>query len=418
MSNIATTLRAMGNLHDAEQWWTRAIQLRPSYWDAIVSRTFKRSAQMLTKYVQENITGVLCNPARPTDNNVPPGAHEPRFRQALSVCDFALQKIVPGPTILSGLASGFVPIGQLYRLQNLLHTSGNLKFVMAATGEPRSEAEKDFAGINDQFAAVELVLNRRSRGNLVPHLTSYDLLLGLMVSALHVTGNLPYIPELITNVEGAPALDLLFRVHQSQGEILKALTKNDVLPLVLIKPENIFSMMTWMFPSTKGLFPGIVDEAGSLNLDAIPAVLPTGSTSASRMTATVLLTLAKHFQDAATRGSLLPGAPTSGEGSSTIRASLSAALLLYYCALALCPSASVCNNLGILLSTLAGAQVVCLTHPPGTTSGPPTSEVLTGPGLARAYYLQGLNLDPHHPHLLTNMASLLKEEGKIEEAIK
>lgn len=41
MSNIATTLRAMGNLHDAEQWWMRAIQLRPAYWDAIVSTSIR-----------------------------------------------------------------------------------------------------------------------------------------------------------------------------------------------------------------------------------------------------------------------------------------------------------------------------------------------------------------------------------------
>ena len=351
---------------------------------------------------------------------MPPDAHEPRFRQALAVCQSALQQVVPGPTVVSGLSTGLVPVGQLYRLQNLLHTSGNLKFVMAATGEQINDDEKAFAGIEDQFAAVELVLNRRPRGELVPYLTTYDLLLGLAVSALHVTGNLPYIPELAESVEGAPSLDLLFRVHQSQAAVLKAIARNDVLPLVLIKPENIFAMMAWMFPSTKGLFPGIVDEAGSLDLDAIPAVLPTGATSASRMTATVLLTLAKHCQDAATRGSLLPDAPPTGEGSNMkIRASLTAALLLYYCALALCPSASVCNNLGILLSTLAGARVVCLTHPPGTqSSNPTTSEVLTGPGLAQAYYLQGLNLDPHHPHLLTNMGSLLKEEGKIDEAIK
>lgn len=335
------------------------------------------------------------------------------------MCDSALHQIVQGPTIVSGLSSGLVPVGQLYRLQNLVHTSGNLKFVISAAGEQRNDFEKAFVGIDDQFAAVELVLNRRSRGESVPHLTTYDLLLGLTASALHVTGNLPYVPELATDAEGVPN-DLLFRVHRSQSAVLKALTRNNVLPLVLIKPENVFAMMAWMFPSTKGLFPGIVDEAGSLNLDAIPAVLPTGATSASRMTATVLLTLAKQCQDAATRGSLLPGAPVSGEGSNlAIRASFTAALLMYYCALALCPSASVCNNLGILLSTLAGAQVVCLTHPPGThSSGPTTSEVLTGPGLAQAYYLQGLSLDPHHPHLLTNMGSLLKEEGKINEAIK
>ncbi|KAG8781624.1 hypothetical protein FRC12_021678 [Ceratobasidium sp. 428] len=406
MSNIATTLRAMGDLHNAEQWWMRAIQLRPSYWDAI-----------------ENLTGVLCNPARPTDVNIPPGAHEPRFRQALAVCEFALRELVPGPTIVTGLSTGLVGVGESHRLQNLLYTTGNLTYLLAATGQERPEFDKEFAGVKYQFNAIELVLNKRLKtdpGSNGIYLTTYDLLLGLTVSALHVTGNLPYIYELDTQIEGTSDVNLLDRIHQSRNIVLRTLTTNNILPLVLLKPENIFAMMVRMFSSTKGLFPGIVEEAGNLNLDSLPSVLPPGATNASRMTATILLTLAKHFQEAATRGSLIPDIlPTGVVGNSSIRASLSVALLLYYCALALYPSAPVCNNLGILLSTLAGTRIRCLVLPPeSNTAKEAEYEVLTGPGLARAYYLQGLNLDPHHPHLLTNMGSLLKDEGKLEEAIK
>ncbi|KAG9095843.1 hypothetical protein FS749_009678 [Ceratobasidium sp. UAMH 11750] len=405
MSNIATTLRAMGDLHSAEQWWMRAIQIRPSYWDAI-----------------ENLTGVLCNPARPTDVNIPPGAHEPRFRQALTVCEFALQRLVPGPTVLSSLSTGLVGIGEIHRLQNLLYTSGNLKYLLATARQESLEFDKEFAGVKNQFDAIELVLNRRPKMDPGPgsiYLTVYDLLLGLAASALHVTGNLPYISELEPEA-GGPDADLLVRIHRSQGAVLQALTKNDVLPLVLIKPENIFSMMVRMFPSTKGLFPGIAGEAGNLDLGAPPPALPPGSSNASRMTATILLALAKHFQEAATRGSLLPNVQsTSTANNPNIRASLSASLLLYYCALALYPSASVCNNLGILLSTLAGTRITCLVSPPeSSTIAEAEVEVLSGPSLARAYYLQGLNLDPYHPHLLTNVGSLLKDEGKLEEAIK
>ncbi|KAG9104746.1 hypothetical protein FRC06_011228 [Ceratobasidium sp. 370] len=405
MSNIATTLRAMGDLQNAEQWWMRAIQIRPSYWDAI-----------------ENLTGVLCNPARPTDVNIPPGAHEPRFRQALAVCEFALQKLAPGPTILSSLSPGSVGVGEIHRLQNLLYTSGNLKYLLAAAGQESLEFDKEFAGVKNQFDAIELVLNRRPKTDPGPdsvYLTAYDLLLGLAASALHVTGNLPHISELEPK-PGGPNADLLVRIHQSQSAVLQALTRNDVLPLVLVKPENIFAMMVQMFSSTKGLFPGIVGEAGNLDLGALPAVLPLGSTNASRMTATIILTLARHFQEAATRGSLLPNLPSAGATvSPSIRASLSVSLLLYYCALALYPSASVCNNLGILLSTLAGTRITCLVLPPeSSTTAEAEVEVLTGPSLARAYYLQGLTLDPHHPHLLTNIGSLLRDEGKLEEAIK
>lgn len=36
MSNIGTSLKAMGRIDDAERWWRKAISLKPVYWDAIV----------------------------------------------------------------------------------------------------------------------------------------------------------------------------------------------------------------------------------------------------------------------------------------------------------------------------------------------------------------------------------------------
>lgn len=354
------------------------------------------------------------------DTNVSVEGDQPRYSQALAVCEFVLGKLVPGPTILSSLSTGSVRVGETHRLQNLLYTRGNLKFVIASSSERAAEPNKEFAGIEDQFAAIELMLNRRpsnESGSSHVYLTTHDLLLGLAVSALRVTGNLPYIPSLESDGSN---MDILFRIHASHQAVLDAIAPNGILPLVLIKPENIFTMMTELFPSTKGLLPGVVYEAGNLNLDAIPPVLPPGSTNASRMTATVLLTLAKHCQEAARRGSVLPGPlELSGRDAPAIRASLSAALLLYYCALALFPSASVCNNLGILLSTLAGVRITCLAQVPGTLlTTHPKTEILTGPILARMYYQQGLLLDPNHPHLLTNIGSLLKDEGELEEAIR
>ncbi|KEP54922.1 glycosyltransferase family 41 protein [Rhizoctonia solani 123E] len=403
MSNIATTLRAVGNLHDAELWWRRAVQLRPSYWDAI-----------------DSLIGILCNAHRNTDASIPPGADQSRLRQALDICDFVLKKLVPGSTVLSSLSTGLIQKGEIHRFQNIIHTSGNLKFLLAVSEDPNPE--KEFSGLRDQFAAVELMLNARAHTEnrtTSVYLTIHDLLLGLAVSALYVTGNLPSIPELEAAIKNNPSLDLPYHIHNTQQAVLNALTRNNVLPLVFIKPENIFSVMTYLFASTKGLFPGVVDEAGNLNLDAIPAVLPAGATNASRMTATVLLTVAKHIQEAARRGDTLPyPLPSNGHGAPFIRASLSSALLLYYCALALHPSASVCNNLGILLSTLAGERITCLVGPPDSATAQPTFEVLTGPLLARTYYHQGLILDPNHPHLLTNMGSLLKDEGNLDEAIR
>ncbi|KAI3477249.1 hypothetical protein L1887_61066 [Cichorium endivia] len=55
MSNIGTTLRALGRYQEAESWWWRAIRLRPGYWDAY-----------------ENLLGVMCS-ANPAVSNAKAG---------------------------------------------------------------------------------------------------------------------------------------------------------------------------------------------------------------------------------------------------------------------------------------------------------------------------------------------------------
>ncbi|ORY03989.1 hypothetical protein K493DRAFT_311549 [Basidiobolus meristosporus CBS 931.73] len=42
---------------------------------------------------------------------------------------------------------------------------------------------------------------------------------------------------------------------------------------------------------------------------------------------------------------------------------------------------------------------------------------MTGPALAYRYYTYGLSLDAHHPHLYTNLGSLLKDMGRLQDAV-
>ena len=37
MSNIGTTMKALGQTEKAYEWWWNALQLSPTYWDALVS---------------------------------------------------------------------------------------------------------------------------------------------------------------------------------------------------------------------------------------------------------------------------------------------------------------------------------------------------------------------------------------------
>ena len=90
--------------------------------------------------------------------------------------------------------------------------------------------------------------------------------------------------------------------------------------------------------------------------------------------------------------------------------SLSLLLPLYYAALSLNPTASTCNNLGILLSSIPTVTNVL------DTTG--QVQQVNGQSLAMQYYSHGLYLDPCHPHLYTNLGSLLKDLGHLNEAIK
>lgn len=72
---------------------------------------------------------------------------------------------------------------------------------------------------------------------------------------------------------------------------------------------------------------------------------------------------------------------------------------LYLLSLSFNPSPSTANNMGILLASL------------------PSSET-DSKQFALEYYRYGLSLDPKHPHLYTNLGSLLREQGKIEDAIQ
>ncbi|KAK7206053.1 glycosyl transferase family 41-domain-containing protein [Myxozyma melibiosi] len=75
-------------------------------------------------------------------------------------------------------------------------------------------------------------------------------------------------------------------------------------------------------------------------------------------------------------------------------------LPMYYLSLALHASPSTANNIGILLASLAPALPIPHEHT-----------------LALEYYRFGLSLDPRHPHLYTNLGSLLKDQGRLADAV-
>ena len=179
------------------------------------------------------------------------------------------------------------------------------------------------------------------------------------------------------------------------GEIIAA--RDGVLPIPLLLPEQVARLQPLLFPQSKGVFPAICIRSSDGGL--VPPAENTRQQTNS-LTSTILLTLAKRFQDNGLASTVFPG---TGDG---LRVSTTVVVLLYYLALSRSPAPSTYNNLGIVLSGIA------------ETRRGPDGELLDGTTLARVFYSAGLQLDPQHAHLLTNLGSLLKDQGQVEQAIK
>ncbi|GAA6035349.1 hypothetical protein JCM8097_008826 [Rhodosporidiobolus ruineniae] len=428
MSNIGTTLRAMGKWSEAEQWWWKAIKLRPTYWDAT-----------------ENLLGVLCNPSphitRPGAAEPPPPPHA-RYQDALALCDYVESQVfavpasaqhpaVPSSThaFLNPLQSlprprplpPTVPYNHVHRLQNLFYAKGNLRLALGDTLGAQDEYEK----------AIEVGLALPEWAHQIPGIqypiegcTTRDLVvaatvIGKVLAAYAESGgNAEVIARTaqqlgIADERGGVPWERVLRVVKNGGNeyVAKLLAMGGgVLPTVLLEPPILAQFPAMLFPECRGRLPSLLDPAAVSPDPSTAAVVDPArkqiENSAKQTTSTMLLTLAKILQDSL--------APTSAVRYAIggIPASQSLLLPLYYVALALYPSPSTCNNLGILLSTLTATTTIANPDP----TKPPV--VLTGQRLALSYYQMGLKLDPRHPHLYTNLGSLLKDMGKLAEAVE
>ncbi|KAI9608647.1 hypothetical protein H4Q26_004832 [Puccinia striiformis f. sp. tritici PST-130] len=390
MSNVGTTKRALGNWVEAEEWWWRAIKLRPTYFDAF-----------------DNLLGVLCNPqsppAAPSINSVQPPSAQPRYDEALRLCTFV-------ETALFG------PLDQ----QNLFYAKGNLLIAMGRASQARQEYEKALEVVcgsplrkstpstsnpSGGYALIDLVLATTSIGIFMMALNgSMSGSIGdpMVLKALSATGIWD------PNQCGYQTIlaDPLKAAHQRRQIIKSKLLQmgGGIIPCVLLLPESLDQLIATVFNATNRVLPVFQNHSPtSSNGESIrnPAFQ-----SANQTTSTVLLTLAKCLQDAISAPMGIGENESSLDG---IPPSSSLLLSLYYIAITLHPSASTCNNLGILLSTIP--STLTLNNP---SQG---RRVINGQQIAHTFYVQGLQKDRNHPHLYTNLGSLLKDMGQLPQAV-
>lgn len=171
---------------------------------------------------------------------------------------------------------------------------------------------------------------------------------------------------------------------------------------LLLPPEKARHTAQLVF-ATNGELPGL-------------RFVPNGAPrkTAISTTSNSLLSLAKIFQDGMSNGGSTPVLLRQPPGVGDI-------LALYYLSLSLSESPSTANNVGILLASVQqsnSAQSVAAGD--SSSVNPPMPGIVPGSGLdlALAYYKYGLNLDPKHVHLHTNLGSLLKDIGLLDMAIQ
>ncbi|KPV78662.1 glycosyltransferase family 41 protein [Rhodotorula graminis WP1] len=424
MSNIGTTLRAMGKWQEAEAWWWKAIKLRPTYWDAT-----------------ENLLGVLCNPSSTVQSAAPGQAAPPtaaRYKEALALCDYVESQIFAQPASAANPAipptqeaflrplahiprprtlPAAIPFNHVHRLQNLLYAKGNLRLALADAPGAQDEYEKaiEIALSLPEWARrhVSTGLHWPVAGCTVRDLVVAAVVIGRILAAFAESATL--VPQVarelgVADEQGGVPFERLVRTVRDGGDayVRRLLHMGGgVLPTVLLEPTFLNQLPGMLFSETRSTLPAMFDPAVASNHVAADDPSRKGIVqSTNQTTSTMLLTLAKILQDSL--------APTAGAVKLTlggVPASQSLLLPLYYVALALYPSPSTCNNLGILLSTLNATTVI------GSQDPTRPQTVLTGQQLALRYYETGLKLDPRHPHLYTNLGSLLKDLGQLPQAV-
>lgn len=417
MSNLGTTQRALGKWAEAEEWWWRAIRLRPTYFDAF-----------------DNLLGVLCNPQShptPAQSHSDGQQPQPRYTEALRLCTFVEGELfgtLPAPSRPLRLTPA-IPPNHVHRVQNLFYAKGNL---LIATGKPleaRDEYEKAFEvafGVPQMKSVVEASDNATS----IPSDSSggYGLVdvvlamcsIGLLMMAVNANGaessKEPHVVKVLSDtglwnpneesIETVMADPL--RLARRRRQVIKdRLLKlgGGILPCVLLLPDNLEQLVRTVMSASNGILPVLKHHTLSHSSNGSDLSRNPSLQSPNQTTSTVLLTLAKSLQDMMA-APMSPGAKLDG-----IPPSSSFLLPLYYLALTLHPSPSTCNNLGILLSTMP----LTLTLQGNQPGSPP--RVINGQQLAHTFYLQGLRRDRNHPHLYTNLGSLLKDMGQLAEAV-
>jgi predicted O-linked N-acetylglucosamine transferase (SPINDLY family) len=379
-SNLAATLLALQQKGEAEQYWKRAVKLRPSYFEAVehligllCSDHRGQEAVQIIEEVERSLRyakkgDVLRNADIQSEHSASSVSQSPSLSEVsdkpIFESDVDNESIfkdldeLPGSDQPGFGSSGYaIPGSDNGRILALVHAKGNMLYALGDnTGAARAFENAVLIGAGLQIQGI---------GALIKHILS------------------------VVSYDAAERSPGGRRIPPSTDPIL-------------LHPESAIKTKQLCFPP-HGELPGLiyVPSEGM----ARKAAISTTSNS--------LLSLAKIFQDGMATNSPKASAYQTTYGVREI-------LALYYLSLSLQASPSTANNVGILLASVqqaAPSKQIPVSNPilksqiPGLVPG-------SGIALALAYYNYGLLLDSRHAHLYTNLGSLLKDIGQLDVAIQ
>lgn len=376
MSNLAATLLCLNRTEEAEQYWLRCVKLQPSFLEAV-----------------EHLIGLL--------------GEDDRKNEAVEVIDFVEKSLWNN------------------RDSDVLNVSEFKAGLVGPDKSPQriSVRERMDFQVPNRCVAEEKVASQKHLASSILYSSEYSIPSyenGRLVALIHAKGNMLY--QLGDNLGAARAFeDAILLGAGKQKFCIRSLiehilqvsldrsasspTKCDATLLlrepILLQPETALEIARLVFPPL-GDLPGLREVANGMAKRAAVAIVSNS-----------LLSLAKIYQD----GLSSNGASVNGSKAAP---GVQEILALYYLSLSLQPSPSTANNVGILLASVQQTAISHMKSPPAKPQSPLIPGVVPGSGiaLALAYYNYGLNLDPRHAHLYTNLGSLFKDIGQLNAAIK
>ncbi|KAM3453005.1 hypothetical protein MY3296_004108 [Beauveria thailandica] len=352
---MAASFYCLGRHEEAEHYWIRAIQQRPSYLEAV-----------------EHLVGLL---------------YKKRSGEAIDIICYVQKALgAAGQPALAGLAP---------------------------RGEASADHKSNSRSVSGQSMSLQSVFDLSSGGYGSSGYTLAGSENGRILALIHAKGTMLYG---LKDVDGAArafeeaVLISVGRNTKGVRELVRAIQSSlsPVAPSapggqpLLLAPDKARHAARLLFGGD-GELPGLrwVND-------------PTPRRAAVQTTSNSLLSLAKIFQDSMAGGSSNStlARPSSGVGDIL-------ALYYLSLSLQESPStANNVGILLAGIPQTNSNPVIDSTSPSHIQTGIPGILPGSGLALALAYYNYGLRLDPKHVHLHTNLGSLLKDVGQLDLAIQ